>query len=162
MPDELLGRSVAEQSKFLYAKLNRPLRVCGVVQNLGEPGGGPFWTENPDGGMSLQIVEKSQVDDSAGPQRVALRTSTHFNPVDMACGMRDYRSRPFGLKDFTDPDTYFISDKTYEGRALRALEHPGLWNGAMARWNTAFVEVPLGTFNPVKSVFDLLRPEHQP
>ena len=162
VPGELLGRTVAEQSQFLYAKLNRPLRVCGVVKNLGEPGGGPFWTESPDGTLSLQIVENSQVDTLAESQQGILNASTHFNPVDMVCGMRDYRGRPFRLEDFTDPDTYFISDKTYEGRSLRALEHPGLWNGAMAQWNTAFVEVPLGTFNPVKTVFDLLRPEHQP
>ena len=162
LPSGLSGRSIAEQSRFLYARLNRPLRVCGVVQNLGEPGGGPFWTESPEGAaLSLQIVEKSQVDASAGSQRAALDASTHFNPVDIVCGMRDYRDRPFRLEAFRDADTYFISDKTYEGRSLRALEHPGLWNGAMAHWNTAFVEVPLGTFNPVKTVFDLLRPEHQ-
>ena len=161
VPADLAARSTAEQARFLVAKLNRPLRVCGVVKNVGEPGGGPFWTESPDGEPSLQIVETSQVDASAESQRSALQASTHFNPVDIVCGMRDYRGRPFRLDDFTDPDSCFISEKTYEGRSLRALEHPGLWNGAMARWNTAFVEVPLGTFNPVKTVFDLLRPEHQ-
>ena len=161
VPGDLPARSTAEQSRFLVAKLNRPLRVCGVVKNLGEPGGGPFWTEGPDGDRSLQIVETSQVDASAASQRNALQAATHFNPVDIVCGMRDYRGRPFRLEAFTDPDACFISDKAYEGRALRALEHPGLWNGAMARWNTAFVEVPLATFNPVKTVFDLLRPEHQ-
>ena len=161
VPGDLPARSTAEQSRFLVAKLNRPLRVCGVVKNQGEPGGGPFWTEGPDGDRSLQIVETSQVDASAASQRNALQAATHFNPVDIVCGMRDYRGRPFRLEAFTDPDACFISDKTYEGRALRALEHPGLWNGAMARWNTAFVEVPLATFNPVKTVFDLLRPEHQ-
>ena len=159
---ELLGRSMAEQAQFLFAKLNKPLRVCGVVKNLGEPGGGPFWTENPDSVLSLQIVEKSQVDTTVESQRAVLDASTHFNPVDIVCGMRDYQGRPFRLEPFRDPDTYFIANKTHEGRSLRALEHPGLWNGAMAHWNTAFVEVPLSTFNPVKTVFDLLRPEHQP
>ena len=161
VPRELLGRSIAEQSQFLFAKLNRPLRVCGVVKNLGEPGGGPFWTESPESALSLQIVEKSQVDASSESQRAALSASTHFNPVDIVCGMRDCQGRPFRLEAFRDPDTYFISIKTHEGRSLSALEHPGLWNGAMAHWNTAFVEVPISTFNPVKTVFDLLRPEHQ-
>ena len=161
VPPELIHRSTVEQSQFLYAKLNRPLRVCGVVKNQGEPGGGPFWAESPDNVLSLQIVEKSQADVSIDSQRALLDASTHFNPVDMVCGMRDYQGRPFRLEAFRDPDTYFISDKTYEGRSLKALEHPGLWNGAMAHWNTAFVEVPLSTFNPVKTVFDLLRPEHQ-
>ena len=162
VPGELSGRSNAELSRFLFEKLNRPLRVCGVVKNLGEPGGGPFWTESPESVLSLQIVEKSQVDASVESQQAALDASTHFNPVDIVCGMRDYRDRPFRLEAFRDPDTYFISNKTYEGRSLKALEHPGLWNGAMAHWNTAFVEVPVSTFNPVKTVFDLLRPEHQP
>ena len=162
VPGELGGRAIAEETQFLYAKLNRPLRVCGVVKNQGEPGGGPFWTASPDNVLSLQIVEASQVDVSLESQRAALNASTHFNPVDIVCGMRDYQGRPFRLEAFRDPDTYFISDKTYEGRSLKALEHPGLWNGAMAHWNTAFVEVPLSTFNPVKTVFDLLRPQHQP
>ena len=162
VPKEILDRSISERSRFLFAKLNRPLRVCGVVKNLGEPGGGPFWTESAEGDLSLQIVEKSQVDTSAEGQRAILSASTHFNPVDVVCGMRDYQGRPFELEAFRDPDTYFISHKTHEGRPLKALELPGLWNGAMARWNTVFVEVPLSTFNPVKTVFDLLRPEHQP
>ena len=162
VPVEVTGGSKDQQAEFLFARLNRPLRVCGVVKNLGEPGGGPFWTESPDGLLSLQIVEKSQVDTSAESQQAVLNAATHFNPVDIVCGTRDYQGRPFTLGDFRDPDTYFISDKTHEGRPLKALEHPGLWNGAMARWNTAFVEVPVSTFNPVKTVFDLLRPEHQP
>ena len=162
VPRELLGRSLSEQSHFLFAKLNRPLRVCGMVKNLGEPGGGPFWTESVEGGLSLQIVEKSQVDISAEGQRAILNASTHFNPVDIVCGMCDYQGRPFRLEAFRDSGTYFISSKTHEGRPLKALELPGLWNGAMAHWNTVFVEVPLSTFNPVKTAFDLLRPEHQP
>ena len=162
IPKDILGRSISEQSKFLFAKLNRPLRVCGVVKNLGEPGGGPFWTESAEGDLSLQIVEKSQVDTSEEGQRAILNASTHFNPVDVVCGMRNYQGRPFELEAFRDQDAYFIAHKTHEGRPLKALELPGLWNGAMARWNTVFVEVPLSTFNPVKTVFDLLRPEHQP
>ena len=161
MPKDFLGRSISEQSNFLFAKLNRPLRVCGVVKNRGEPGGGPFWTESAEGDLSLQIVEKSQVDTSAEGQRAILNAATHFNPVDVVCGMRDYQGRPFELEAFRDPDTYFISHKSHEGRPLKALELPGLWNGAMAHWNTVFVEVPVSTFNPVKTVFDLLRPEHQ-
>ena len=162
VPRDLLGCSLSEQSSFLFAKLNRPLRVCGVVKNLGEPGGGPFWTESAGGDLSLQIVEKSQVNTSVEGQRAIWNASTHFNPVDIVCGMRDYQGRPFRLETFRDPDAYFISNKTHEGRHLKALELPGLWNGAMAHWNTVFVEVPLSTFNPVKTVFDLLRPEHQP
>ena len=162
MPKDILGRSISEQSDFLFAKLNRPLRVCGVVKNQGEPGGGPFWTESADGDLSLQIVERSQVDTSVEGQRAVLNAATHFNPVDVVCGMRDYRGRPFELEAFRDPDTYFISHKSHAGRPLKALELPGLWNGAMAHWNTVFVEVPVSTFNPVKNVFDLLRPEHQP
>lgn len=161
-PGELLGQSIAEQSRFLFSRLNRPLRVCGVVRNVGEPGGGPFWTESTEGNLSLQIVEESQVDTSIAGQRAMVSTSTHFNPVDIVCGMRDYQGQPFRLEAFRDPDTYFLSNKTHEGRPLKALELPGLWNGAMAHWNTVFVEVPLSTFNPVKTVFDLLRPEHQP
>ena len=162
VPEYLLDRSIAEQSHFLFTKLNRPLRVCGVVKNLGEPGGGPFWTENAGDNLSLQIVEKSQIDTSVEGQQAILNASTHFNPVDIVCGMRDYQGRPFRLETFRDPDAYFIAHKTHEGRPLKALELPGLWNGTMAHWNTVFVEVPLSTFNPVKTVFDLLRPEHQP
>lgn len=151
-----------EQIRFLHDRLNRPLRVCGMVQNEGEPGGGPFWVEHPDGSLSRQIVETSQVDTALPEQRALLAASTHFNPVDLVCGVRDYRGQPFDLQRFADPNTGFISHKTYAGRPLKALELPGLWNGAMAHWNTVFVEVPLSTFSPVKTVFDLLRPEHQP
>jgi hypothetical protein len=151
-----------EQIRFLHDRLNRPLRVCGLVRNEGEPGGGPFWVEHPDGSLSRQIVEASQVDTALPEQRALLAASTHFNPVDLVCGVRDYRGQPFDLQHFVDPNTGFISHKTYAGRPLKALELPGLWNGAMAYWNTVFVEVPLSTFSPVKTVLDLLRPEHQP
>jgi hypothetical protein len=151
-----------EHIRFLYDRLNRPLRVCGMVRNEGEPGGGPFWVEHPDGSPLRQIVEASQVDTALPEQRALLAASTHFNPVDLVCGVRDYRGQPFDLQRFADPDTGFISHKTYAGRPLKALELPGLWNGAMAYWNTVFVEVPLSTFSPVKTVLDLLRPEHQP
>jgi hypothetical protein len=151
-----------EHIRFLYDRLNRPLRVCGMVRNEGEPGGGPFWVEHPDGSLSRQIVETSQVDTALPEQRALLAASTHFNPVDLVCGVRDYRGQPFDLQHFADPNTGFISHKTYASRPLKALELPGLWNGAMAYWNTVFVEVPLSTFSPVKTVLDLLRPEHQP
>ena len=150
-----------EQVRCLLDRLHRPLRVCGMVQNAGEPGGGPFWVQHADGSVSLQIIESSQVDTASPEQRAIFAASTHFNPVDLVCGVRDYRGRPFDLTQFVDPDSGFISHKTYAGRALKALELPGLWNGAMARWNTVFVEVPLSTFSPVKTVLDLLRPEHQ-
>lgn len=145
----------------LKSRLNRPLRICGMVPNQGEPGGGPFWVRDPNGRVSPQIVESSQVDWESRQQHAVWESSTHFNPVDIVCGVRDYRGRPFDLNAFVDPDTGFISTKSQDGRDLRALEHPGLWNGAMAHWNTVFVEVPLETFSPVKTVLDLLREEHQ-
>lgn len=138
--------------------LDRPLRVCGVVRNQGEPGGGPFWVENR-GQASLQIVESSQIDPAVRKQLLA--ESTHFNPTDLVCALRDRRGAPYDLSRFVDPSAVFISTKSHEGRPLKALERPGLWNGAMAGWNTVFVEVPDETFAPVKSVLDLLRPEHQ-
>ncbi len=151
-----------ERIEFLIKVLNRPLRVCGMVKNEGEPGGGPFWVEDKTGTLSLQIVEGSQID-KASPQQIdILQAATHFNPVDLVCGICNWRGEKFDLKQFVDPDAVFISTKSKNGRELKALELPGLWNGAMAYWNTIFVEVPLLTFNPVKSVNDLLRPEHQP
>ncbi len=150
-----------EKIKFLFFILNRPLRVCGMVRNLGEPGGGPFWVEGEDNTVSLQIVESSQVDIRSSEQSAVWLASTHFNPVDLVCGVRDYLGNPFDLSNYSDPNTGFISVKSYEGRELKALELPGLWNGAMANWNTVFIETPLITFNPVKTVFDLLRQEHQ-
>lgn len=147
---------------FLRKKLNRPIRVCGVVKNVGEPGGGPFLAYNPDGSISLQILESSQIDRN-NPEYVKMFTEgTHFNPVDLVCAIRNYKGEKFRLTDFTDPATGFISYKSKDGKELKALELPGLWNGAMSDWNTIMVEVPLSTFNPVKTVNDLLRPQHQP
>ena len=147
--------------RYFLRILDRPLRVCGVVRNQGEPGGGPFWVEEPGGEVSLQIVETSQIDPEDPEQRKILRSSTHFNPVDIACALRDRHGRPYDLERYINPSTVFIAKKSHEGRSLKALERPGLWNGAMADWNTVFVEVPDVTFAPVKTVLDLLRPEHQ-
>ena len=138
------------------ARLNRPIRVCGVVKNTGEPGGGPFLVREEDGSVSKQILESSQIDDKS-----LMAQSTHFNPVDLVCAVRDYEGKPFNLPKFVDPKTGFISQKSKDGKELLALELPGLWNGAMSRWNTIFVEVPVSTFNPVKTVNDLLREQHQ-
>ena len=157
----LPATAIAESADGLRRRLERPLRVCGVVAVTGEPGGGPFWTRDADDGESLQIVETSQIDTSHPTQAEILARSTHFNPVDLVCRMRDHRGRPFDLERYVDPQAVFISQKSHHGHPLRALEHPGLWNGAMARWNTVFVEVPGATFAPVKTVLDLLRPEHQ-
>ncbi len=162
IPPAIAKGAAKEKADFLFERLNRPIRVCGMVKNEGEPGGGPFWVNGRDGTVSLQIVEKSQVDLESPTQREALDSSTHFNPVDLICGVKDYRGEPFDLMNFTDPETGFISSKSSEGRQLKALELPGLWNGAMANWITIFVEVPIITFNPVKTVLDLLRKEHQP
>ena len=146
---------------YLRRKLNRPMRVCGVVKNVGEPGGGPFLTYNQDGTVSLQILESSQIDTNNAEYMKMFTQGTHFNPVDLVCAVRDYKGQPFRLPDFVDKSTGFISSKSKSGRELKALELPGLWNGAMSDWSTVFVEVPLGTFNPVKTVNDLLRPQHQ-
>ncbi len=162
IPAGFAQQSPQNQAEFLFKALNRPLRVCGVVPNTGEPGGGPFWVGHADRTTSLQIVETSQVDTHAETQQSILQASTHFNPVNLVCGVRDFRGQPFDLLQFTDPETGFISQKSHEGKTLKALELPGLWNGAMAKWNTVFVEVPITTFNPVKTVLDLLRQEHQP
>lgn len=153
---------VSHKIQYLISVLNRPLRVCGMVRNEGEPGGGPFWVEHGDGTTSLQIVESSQVDMTLPGQKAVWESATHFNPVDLVCGVRDHRDSPFHLMDFRDPETGFISTKSHGGREIKALEHPGLWNGSMARWNTIFVEVPTVTFSPVKTVLDLLRKEHRP
>jgi len=161
-PAAVESLSYGKKAECLFNILNRPIRVCGMVRNQAEPGGGPFWVKHPDGSVSLQIVEKSQINTEDEKQRGIMEESTHFNPVDLVCGVKDYRGRPFDLKKYVDPETYFISIKSKDGMELKALELPGLWNGAMAYWNTVFVEVPLITFNPVKTVFDLLRDEHQP
>ena len=151
----------AELVIYLRKKLNRPMRVCGVVKNVGEPGGGPFLTYNQDGTVSLQILESSQIDKSNEEYMRMFTEGTHFNPVDLVCAIKDYQGKPFNLPDFVDASTGFISSKSKNGRELKALELPGLWNGAMSDWNTVFVEVPLTTFNPVKTVNDLLRDQHQ-
>ncbi len=152
---------IEEETAFLKAKLERPLRVCGMVKNEGEPGGGPFFAVNPDGTVSLQIAESAQVDPSDPQQQAIASQSTHFNPVDLVCRIKDHKGQKFHLPDFIDPQTGFISVKSKDGRELKALELPGLWNGSMSDWNTVFVEVPVSTFNPVKTVNDLLRPQHQ-
>jgi hypothetical protein len=140
--------------------LDRPLRVCGMVKNQGEPGGGPFVVDNGDH-LDLQICEKSEIDLNDEEKMKILESSQFFNPVDLVCFLKDYKDEKFNLLDFVNRDRYFISEKTYKGRSLKALEHPGLWNGAMHNWNTLFVEVPLSTFNPVKTVNDLLRYGHR-
>lgn len=143
---------------LLRAVLDRPIRVCGMVRNEGEPGGGPFWVANPDGTESLQIAESSQIAPADLP---LMKSATHFNPVDLVCGVRDAQGGHFDLRRYVDPATGFISSKSSSGRELRAQELPGLWNGSMARWNTVFMDVPVSTFSPVKVVQDLLRPQHQ-
>jgi len=159
---ELNIKNVPEDAFSVKEFLNRPLRVCGVVKNTGAPGGGPFWVKDKTGITTLQIVEKSQVNTKEEQQATILNQATHFNPVDIVCGLRDYKGSKFNLTQFVDPDAGFISEKSQGGKPLKALELPGLWNGAMAKWNTIFVEVPLITFNPVKTVNDLLKREHCP
>jgi len=152
------------ENKFQYVKecLNRPIRICGMVKNEGEPGGGPFWVKGKRGRVSLQIVESSQIDLDNKIQSHIFSQSTHFNPVDLVCGLKDYKGNKFNLTEFVDPTTGFIVYKNRMGKDVKSYELPGLWNGAMAGWTTVFVEVPLKTFNPVKTVNDLLKPAHQP
>ena len=156
-----LAHNEAERVEMLRAKLNRPVRVCGMVRNEGEPGGGPYIIAGKDGCTSLQILESVQIDKADAGAVGAMSRATHFNPVDLVCCLRDYKGRKFDLLEYVDPEAGFISSKSFEGRELKALELPGLWNGAMSDWNTLFVEVPIETFNPVKVVMDLLRPAHQ-
>ena len=151
----------AELVIYLHNKLNRPMRVCGMVKNVGEPGGGPFLCYNQDGTISPQILESSQIDKSNEKYVQMFKEGTHFNPVDLVCATKDYKGNTFHLPDYVDRSTGFISSKSKNGRDLKALELPGLWNGAMSDWNTVFVEVPIETFNPVKTVNDLLREQHQ-
>jgi hypothetical protein len=160
--NELNIKDIPESKHELIYILNRPLRVCGVVRNTGAIGGGPFWVKSDTGITSLQIVETSQIDLSIGRQEAIVNEATHFNPVDIVCGIRDYKGGKFDLSKFTDPNAGFISIKYQNGKQLKALELPGLWNGGMAKWNTALVEVPIETFNPVKTVNDLLQKEHRP
>jgi hypothetical protein len=162
LPEDFLSYPFEYRKSYLTDVVNRPIRVCGMVKNQGEPGGGPFWVNDTKGAKSLQIVESAQVDPSDENQQKILHTSTHFSPVDLVCSTRDFHGNTFNLKDFIDPETGFIALKSSGGRVLKALELPGLWNGAMAKWITIFAEVPVITFNPVKTVNDLLRPEHQP
>jgi hypothetical protein len=152
---------VDAQGDALLRLLERPVRVCGVVRNTGEPGGGPYWVRGRDGRITRQIVEPSQIDLRSEPQRAAVLEATHFNPVDLVCGVLDVSGDPFDLRAFVDPRAGIVATKSHQGRDLLALERPGLWNGAMAEWITVFVEVPISTFTPVKTVMDLLRPEHQ-
>lgn len=151
----------ASLTNYLHKKLNRPIRVCGMVKNVGEPGGGPFLAYNQDGTISLQILESSQIDKNNEASMRMFTEGTHFNPVDLVCAIKDYKGQAFDLTNYIDKSTGFISSKSKNGRELKALELPGLWNGAMSNWNTVFVEVPLDTFNPVKTVNDLLREQHQ-
>jgi len=147
--------------EFLRNSLNRPIRVCGMVINEGEPGGGPFWIKPEQGGKVLQIIEPPQINKKDKVQKDILARSTHFNPVDLVCGVMDYKGNKFVLTEFVDPDAGFITNKTLNGKTVKALELPGLWNGAMSNWISVFVEVPLTTFNPVKTVNDLLKSAHQ-
>lgn len=153
--------SDTQLKEYLIAKLDRPFRVCGMVKNQGEPGGGPFITVNPDGTSSLQILESSQINNNDAASVSAFKNGSHFNPVDLVCGVKCYKNNKFDLPKYVDNNTGFISQKSKDGKSLKALELPGLWNGAMSDWVTIFVEVPISTFNPVKTVNDLLRPEHQ-
>ena len=149
-----------EKLEYLFSKFNRPLRVCGMVKNEGEPGGGPFLAYNPDGTVSPQILESTQIDPADPEALRMLKEATHFNPVDLVVSTRDWQGHRFDLRQYVDPATGFISSKSVGGVEIKALELPGLWNGAMSDWNTLFIEVPAETFNPVKTVNDLLRPQH--
>ena len=155
------AKDCRDRGEALRAKLNRPIRVCGMVRNEGEPGGGPFIIRAKDGSTSLQILEGAQIDKDNPKAVDAMKNATHFNPVDLVCCIRNYRGEKFDLLKYVDEETGLISGKSYQGRELKALELPGLWNGSMSDWNTLFVEVPIETFNPVKVVLDLLRPAHR-
>lgn len=160
LPEHLNKQSTQEQCQILFNAMNRPIRICGMVKNQGEPGGGPFFVSDSNGHISLQIVETAQINRKDPLQEAILQKASHFNPVDLICGIKDYRGRYFDLRQFVDPQTGFISKKSKGAQTVKSQELPGLWNGAMAHWTTLFVEVPLETFNPVKTVNDLLRKEH--
>lgn len=160
-PSAYESLSTEEQILILKDKINRPIRICGMVKNEGEPGGGPFWVSDNKGNVSLQIIESAQVDTENEEQAAILKNATHFNPVDIVCGVKNHKGEKYNLLNYVDEKQGFVTGKTQEGKELKALELPGLWNGAMAFWNTIFVEVPLVTFNPVKTVNDLLKPSHQ-
>ena len=164
LAEELFVKSLtgSESASELLEKLDRPLRICGMVKNEGEPGGGPFLVKDEEGEVSLQIIEGAQIDDDNPEQVKIVKESTHFNPVDIVCSVRKADGTTYDLDKYVDPNMSFIANKTKDGKPLKALERPGLWNGAMAKWNTVFVEVPVTTFNPVKTVADLLKESHQP
>ncbi|MDL2283449.1 DUF4301 family protein [Odoribacter sp. OttesenSCG-928-G04] len=159
-PESFESKNKKERIKHFKNILNRPIRVCGMVKNEGEPGGGPFWVKGSDGGIRLMIIESAQVDVKNKDQKKVFDKATHFNPVDIVCGTRDHKGKHFNLSKFIDEDQGFISLKSYKGKEIKVQELPGLWNGAMAKWTTLFVEVPLSTFTPVKTVYDLRRTEH--
>ncbi|RTY86182.1 DUF4301 family protein [Flavobacterium sp. RSP15] len=161
MKDGFHTYTLDNKIKEIKAILNRPIRVCGMVKNEGEPGGGPFWVRDLQGGISLQIVEGFQVDLANDNQKTILDAATHFNPVDLVCSLKNYKKEKFDLTHFVDYSSGFIVEKNVAGKNIKGYELPGLWNGAMAKWLTVFVEVPLITFNPVKTVNDLLKPAHQ-
>lgn len=159
--DEFDDLSSEKKKDYLKDKLNRPIRACGMVKNQGEPGGGPFWVKDEEGNISLQIVEFAQIDIDNQQQADIVKNATHFNPTDLVCGIKNYKGEKFDLMNYVDPEAAFITMKTQNGTDIQALELPGLWNGSMAYWNSIFVEIPVETFNPVKTVNDLLKPVHQ-
>ena len=159
--DEFEKYALNYQIDYLFKKLNRPIRVCGMVKNEGEPGGGPFWIKDESGTISLQIVESAQINTKDKNQKKIFKKATHFNPVDIVCGVKNYKGEKFDLSNFINHKTAFVTIKTKLGKNIKALERPGLWNGSMADWNSVFVEVPLITFNPVKTINDLLKSTHQ-
>jgi hypothetical protein len=161
LPEDFKHFKKSYKIEYLKKVLNRPIRVCGMVKNEGEPGGGPFWVQDEKGRQTLQIVESSQIDAFSEAQNSIAKSATHFNPVDIVCAVYNYKGQKFNLLDFIDHNAAFIDEKTKNGKPIKAFELPGLWNGAMAKWTTIFVEVPLETFNPVKTVNDLLKPAHQ-
>ena len=160
LSDSCQNLPLVEKQQILFEKLNRPVRICGMVKREDEPGGGPFWVKNADGEISLQIVETSEINLSDPSQKECLDKSEFFNPVDLVCLLKNYRGKPFNLSNYVDFSRYFIAEKSQNGKPLKALENPGLWNGAMANWLTVFVTVPLSTFSPVKTINDLTRKEH--
>ncbi|MEN8222323.1 MAG: DUF4301 family protein [Acidobacteriota bacterium] len=161
-PSDFIEFELEKKKKILTEKLNRPIRVCGMVKNTNEPGGGPFWIENRKGEETLQIIEESQIDKNSPEQIEIFRSSSHFNPVDIVCSIKDFRGNNFNLEEFIEESRYFISEKTYLNNKINVIEHPGLWNGSMEKWISIFIEVPVSTFNPVKYVSDLLKENHRP
>lgn len=161
-PSDFIEFDLEKKRRILLDKLNRPVRVCGMVKNMNEPGGGPFWIENKSGETTLQIIEGSQIDKSSSEQKEIFSQSSYFNPVDIVCSIKDHRGNIFDLNEFIEDTRYFISEKSPGNEKINVLEHPGLWNGSMEKWISLYVEVPLTTFNPVKYVNDLLKDKHKP